>query len=268
MKLAISNIAWNISENSNIYNYLNSKGIKFIEIAPTKIVGENPYNNIEKLIKETKSLKDNYDLKIVSMQSIWYGKTENIFASKENAENLIEYTKKAIDFASAIKCENLVFGCPKNRNMFDKEKDYVKAVDFFKKIGEYAGSKGVVIALEPNPTIYNTNFLNYTSEAIEFVKNLNMPSVKINYDLGTVIYNEESLDTLKENISLVNHIHISEPNLNIIEKRNIHKELLKILKNNNYEKFVSIEMKEQSVEDVKKVIDYIVNINNEVSNEI
>ena len=188
-------------------------------------------------------------------------KRGNIFESEENTEELIKYTIKAIDFANAIGCKNLVFGCPKNRNMNDYSEDYPKAIRFFKEIGKYALEKNVVIAIEPNPVIYNTNFLNYTKETIDLAKEINMNSIKLNYDLGTVIYNEENLKTLKHNIEYINHIHISEPNLELVENREIHKELISILKEIDYKGYVSIEMKKSdNVENVKNVIEYISSI--------
>lgn len=168
---------------------------------------------------------------------------------------------KAIDFANVIGCKNLVFGCPKNRNISDYNKDYPKAIHFFKNIGIYALDKNVVISIEPNPVIYNTNFLNYTKEAIDFVKELNMNSIKVNYDLGTVIYNKENINILKGNITHINHIHISEPNLDLIKNRQIHEELISILKEVNYKGYVSIEMKKSNnIENVKNAIEYMMSI--------
>ena len=144
--------------------------------------------------------------------------------------------------------------------MIDYDNNYLEAIEFFKKLGDYSYSKNVVLAIEPNPVIYNTNFLNTTSEAIEFVKKLNNPSIKINYDLGTVIYNNESLSILENNLNFVNHIHISEPNLLPIEKREIHNLLFNVLNNGNYSNIVSIEMKKCSFDKIKDIIDYISNL--------
>lgn len=52
---------------------------------------------------------------MISMQSIWYGRTEKLFGTEEERNLLLDYTKSAVDFAAAIGCKNLVFGCPKNR---------------------------------------------------------------------------------------------------------------------------------------------------------
>lgn len=263
MKLAISNIGWTKEEDLIMHNFLKENNIS-LEIAPTRIIENAPYEHLKEASKIANDLKEKFDLSIISMQSIWFGKRENIFDSQENYQMLVLYTKKAILFAEAIGCPNIVFGNPKNRNMNDYEIDFPIALLFFKEIGEYALEHNVVIAIEPNPTIYNTNFLNTTKETIDFVKKINLDSVKINYDFGTVIANNESLDILKDNISLINHIHISEPNLELVEKRNIHLKLLQILKDTHYDNAISIEMKQSNLKNIENVLKYMIEILGEI----
>jgi sugar phosphate isomerase/epimerase len=176
------------------------------------------------------------------MQSIWLGRTENIFSSDEEREVLIEHTKKAMQFARNVGCRNLVFGCPKNRSISSLDQ-YPIAIEFFTALGEYALTMNTRLAIEPNPTIYNTNFINTTEQAFQLVKYINHPGVRVNIDFGTIIQNKEKLDIIIDNLSLVNHIHISEPFLETIKAREGHKYLAKALKVNNYDKYVSIEMK-------------------------
>lgn len=261
MKLSISNIGWDESLNEEVLSYISNKGYSGIEIAPTIYIKESPYDNTDKMIQIKDELKQKYNLEISSMQSIWYGKTGNIF-NENDAKDLVEYTKKAIDFASQINCNNLVFGCPKNRNMPD-DKSIADIIYFFKELGDYAYSKKITFSIEPNPTIYNTNFINTTKEAFELVKLVNSKGLKVNVDFGTIIENNEDIDIVINNLSLVNHIHISEPYLEKIKERSIHKELSDKLKNSNYNGYISIEMKKQeSIEEVKQVIDYVYDIFN------
>lgn len=261
MKLSISNIGWDESLNDEVLSYISSKGYSAIEIAPTVYIKENPYDNVDKMIKIKNELKNKYNLGISSMQSIWYGKTGNIF-NESDAKELMEYTKKAIDFASQINCNNLVFGCPKNR-CIPEDKKISDIVYFFKELGDYAYSKNTVFSIEPNPTIYNTNFINTTKEAFELVKLVNSKGLKVNVDFGTIIENNEDADIVINNLSLVNHIHISEPYLEKIKMRDIHKLFSEKLKNTNYNGYVSIEMKKQdNIEDIKNVIDYVYDIFN------
>lgn len=257
MKLSISNIAWINEDDNCMYNFLKQIGFTGLEIAPTRIFQQEPYEKLEEAKKFAVGIKQNYGLDVSSMQSIWYGRNEKIFDSKEERQALINYSKKAIDFAEVIKCKNIVFGCPKNR-VSQSENDMEIAVSFFKELGEYAEAKNTVLSMEPNPTIYNTNFINYTSQAFEIAKKVKSNGFKVNIDLGTIIYNNEELKLISENINLVNHIHISEPNLVLIKKREVHNNLANILKEVNYQRFVSIEMgKCDDLNEVKDTIKYI-----------
>lgn len=256
MKLSISNIAWGKEDDKEMYEYLSKSEFDAIEIAPTRIFEENPYSHIKEAKDFAQKMKETYNLSISSMQSIWYGKKGNIF-NIEEADSFIKYTKRAIDFASNIDCKNLVFGCPKNR-VLPEDKKEEEILYFFKILGDYAKEKRIVLAIEPNPTIYGTNFINYTGQAFEFVKKVNSKGIKVNVDFGTIIENKEELNTVYDNINLVSHIHISEPNLEPIQKREEHREFAENLKRLKYNKYVSIEMKNTShVDRVKETITYV-----------
>ena len=265
MKLSISNIAWNKENDEEMYRYISESGYNAIEIASTRIIEENPYSNIDLAIDFAVKLKQKYNLKICSMQSIWYGRNEKIFLSLKDREEMINYTKKAIDFASSINCKNLVFGCPKNRVIDNIDKYDKIIIDFFCEIGNYAKIKNCIFSIEPNPVIYNTNFINTTKEAVDIVKVINNDGVKINLDLGTIIYNEEDINIIESNIDLINHVHISEPNLEYVTERDVHKKILKMLKYNGYNGYISIEMKNQNnIEKVKETINYLKKIYKEI----
>lgn len=257
MNLSISNIAWKSENDDQIYEYLEEQGFSGIEIAPTRIFPQEPYDDLEKAKNFAVTLKQNYGLVISSMQSIWYGRNEKIFGSEKERQILLDYTKKAINFASSIGCKNLVFGCPRNR-VSQNENDINTAISFFSELGEYAKLNNTILSMEPNPTIYNTNFINHTLEAFELAKAVKSDGFKVNMDLGTIIYNDESLHLVIDNIHLINHIHISEPNLELIKKREIHNELSHILRRVNYQAFISIEMaKRDNLDEVKETIKYI-----------
>lgn len=257
MKLAISNIAWNNEKNENIYCLMSDMGFTGIEIAPTKILDEKPYDKLEKAEAWSIQMENKYGLKVASMQSIWYGKTENIFSSLDERKKLLDYTKKAIIFAETIGCKNLVFGCPKNRNMGENSK-LKEAVSFFREIGEFAHLHGTVIGMEANPIIYNTNYINDTISAINIIKEVASEGFRLNLDFGTIIQNRESLEILYDNIDIINHVHISEPGLEKIQKRKEHRILAEILNIGNYQNFVSIEMKQQEdTSDIITIMNYL-----------
>lgn len=258
MNQSISNIAWGAEHDVEMYQFLKETGYNGLEIAPTRVFPEAPYDHLSEAKDWAQELKEKYDLVIPSMQSIWYGHQEKIFGTKEERKILIDYTKKAIDFAEVIGCGNLVFGNPKNRDTEDVAGNYPTAIEFFREIGDYALEHNTVIAIEANPVIYNTHFLNRTEQAVEMAYKSSSEGVKVNVDLGTIIYNEEDINYLKQVPEYINHVHISEPGLVLIEKRELHNSLFKLLKVMGYERFVSIEMGNKGdLDAVKGIVKYI-----------
>jgi len=257
LKLSISNIAWPAENNDSVYKLMKRYGFTGLEIAPTIIFPENPYEQCSEARKWNKALFHEHAFSVSSMQSIWYGRQENIFSSAEERSILLEYTKKAIDFASDIKCRNLVFGCPKNRNV-PAGKTADAAPQFFFELGEYAISKGTVIALEPNPPIYNTNYINDTEAAFDLVNIVDSSGFKLNLDVGTMIYNREQASLIKGRVSLINHVHISEPGLLAIKRKKLHEELAEYLNNEEYGGFVSIEMgKQEDISVIENALKFV-----------
>lgn len=265
MKLSISNLAWNTDNNELIYKKMQELGFVGLEIAPTKIFPSEPYSKLEEAESFKNHLNNTYGLSISSMQSIWYGITGNIFEDKDQPQ-LIDYTKKSILFANKIGCTNIVFGSPKNRIIIgdDYEK---KAIYFFNKISEFGSVYNVVVSIEPNPPIYGTDFINTTFEAFDLVMKVNNPNFKVNLDLGTIIENNENVEKIFSNVDLINHIHISEPFLRKIEKRELHSVIFRKLKETNYNGYVSIEMNlQENINDVIDVLKYVSEVNNENKN--
>ncbi len=257
VKLSISNIAWNDDMNSQVYKLMQKYNYSGLEIAPTRIFPQQPYERLIDAEKWSFDLMQKYGFLVSSMQSIWFGRNEKLFGTEQERKVLFDYTKKAIDFAAAIGCKNLVFGCPRNRNM-PEGADKNTAVSFFRELGDYAEEKGTVIGMEANPPIYNTNFINSTSSALELIKEVNSKGFLLNLDIGTMIHNAESISSLSGQVKYINHIHISEPGLKRIQKRSMHKELNQLLNTEGYKGYVSIEMEKQNtVSDIEEIMNYI-----------
>jgi len=256
IKLSISNIAWAAQDDAAMYGFLQTAGYAGLEIAPTRIFTEAPYDHIDAAALWAKQLKQQYGLAISSMQSICFGRDEAIFGTGAERKALFDYVKKAIDFAEAVGCGNLVFGSPKNRIIGENQIEI--GYEFFGKLGDYAASRNTLLALEPNPDIYGTDFINTTGEALDFVEHVNSAGLQINLDLGTFLYNGEKLEWLENHLDRINHIHISEPYLERIESREIHAQIARLLHDKKYDRYVSIEMKNgNDIGLVQKTASYI-----------
>lgn len=257
MKLSISNIGWQVENDIAVYELMKKYEYSGLEIAPTRIFFENPYDKLVDAENWAAQLKLEYGFVVPSIQSIWFGRQEKLFETLEEKRVLFNYTKKAIDFAEVIGCKNLVFGCPRNRNI-PEGADVSVAVEFFRELGDYAVCHATVIGMEANPTIYNTNYINDTMSAFELIEEVDSAGFLLNLDVGTMIQNEESVEALKGKVRFINHVHISEPGLKVIEKRDLHRQLNDILVAENYQGFVSIEMgKTDTLRNVEETMVYV-----------
>ncbi len=257
MKLSISNIGWGVEKDRDVYLRMAEYGFAGLEIAPTRIFPQAPYDNLNLAEKWKDELQLNYGFVVSSMQSIWYGRSERLFGSEDEREFLLKYTKKAIDFAETIGCKNLVFGCPKNRCIPENGDEEI-AVRFFKALGDYAYQHHTVLAMEANPPIYQTNFLNTTSDAITFIERVDSKGFLLNLDMGTMIENGEGVEVLKEKAHLINHVHISEPGLKQLQQRKLHAQLAEYLRDVHYERYVSIEVGRQDhFNEIEDMLNYV-----------
>ncbi len=257
MKLSISNIAWGKEQDEAVYRMMREHGFSGLEIAPTRIFEENPYDRLAEAAMWSRQLGEREGFCISSMQSIWFGRGEKLFGSRQEREALFDYTKRAIDFAAAVHCGNLVFGCPKNRAVPEGGSS-APAADFFRELGEYAYERHTVLAMEANPPVYQTNYINTTAQALELVSRVDSKGFMVNLDVGTMLENGETACMLRGKTGYISHVHISEPGLRAVEQRALHEELAAVLRGEGYQGFVSVEMaKQERIETIGQVMAYV-----------
>lgn len=256
MFLGISNIGWDSKYDTVIYQWMREYGYSGLEIAPTRVFLEKPYDELEKARIWSQKLEEQYGFLIPSMQSIWYGKKERLFGSQKERKELLAYTKKAIEFAAAARCRNLVFGCPKNR-IVPEGADSHSAINFFREAGDFAAAHNTVIGMEANPAIYGTNYMNDTKSVLELVEAVGSKGFLLNLDMGTMIQNQETAEEIKGHVHVINHVHVSEPNLKPIQKRELHRDIFKVLQREHYTGCISIEMGKTDLTNIKNAMQYV-----------
>ncbi|MDO5601786.1 MAG: TIM barrel protein [Oscillospiraceae bacterium] len=252
MKLAFSNIGWTAEYDETVLPMLRALGFSGLEVAPTRVFAQSPYSHLQQAALWAKGLRETYGMTVCSMQSIWFGRTENIFGSDAERQALLEYTEKAFAFAQSTGCKSLVFGCPRNRNMPSGIDDPRPAEEFFAEAGRRAVRYGCVLALEANPPMYNTNYLNATASVLALAEKLACDGIRVNLDVGAMLANQEPPALLKGRCALISHVHISEPGLAPLSPHPLHGALAALLREERYEGFVSAEMKVQPPETVKQ----------------
>jgi len=190
MRLAISNIAWDIHEDDAVSRLLKKFSVDAIDIAPGKYFPD-PVGASEQDISRVR---------------VWW------------AERGIEITgmEAVCRIGGGLGATRVVFGSPKNRDrsgLSDAEALSV-ATSFFRRLGDIAQYWGVTICLEPNPVCYGANFMTTSAETSEVVRHVAHPSIRMQLDTGALTINEEDPQViLREFADLIGHVHASEPNL-------------------------------------------------------
>jgi len=270
MKIAISNIAWTAEEDEEVYAIMQEKGVKGLEVAPTRI-WEKPYEQPQQIIEQYHKYINNKDIEIIAMQALLFGRPDlKIFDSREKRDETFEYLKKNIILGSQLGAKALIFGSPRNRIIGDMDRNKAMdiAVDFFSRLGDIALQNNVKFCIESNPEEYGTDFIYTTKQGLELVKEVNNEGFKLNIDVGAMTINGENYrEIIEEVFPYIAHFHISEPHLkHISNTKTEHLNIAKILKKLNYKNWVSIEMKSgldnRNTEAVEKTLDFIMCVYN------
>lgn len=251
----MSNIAWPPDVRLAAYAAMNEAGVNGLEIAPGILFVDSydPFRPTRAAIRLAIAEIGLANLRLVSMQSLLYGvQGAELFGEADARARFLQGMNRAVDLAEELGIPNLVFGSPKQRvvpcGMKALTAEHVAAELFF-KLGERAAAASTVISIEANPRSYGTNFLNTHEQAAAFVARVSHPAIRLVLDLGAVAMNGESVRELAcrpEVMKLVNHVHVSEPNLlPAPSSQQVLAEALGHIRMMDYQGAVSIEMKQQ-----------------------
>ncbi len=216
MRLAISNIAWDVVEDDVVASLLHRHGVDAIDIAPGKYFSE-PVKATDTEIMYVKNRWRDCGIEITGMQALLFGTTGlNVFGGLKTQEAMLHHLSAVCRIGAGLGATRLVFGSPKNRDrtgLSDQEAMTV-AVSFFRRLGSIAQSYGVVFCLEPNPVCYGANFMITSAETAKVVELVNHPAIKMQLDAGALtINNEDPMAVLRLYSPLIGHVHASEPDL-------------------------------------------------------
>lgn len=253
MKLAVSNIAWPVNKRNEAYTLLYEKGITGLEIAPALFLNESsdPFNPTDDEVNQAMRAAEKAGLHLVSMQSLLFGANNvALFEGEAKLEAFIQSMESAILLAGRLGIPNLVFGSPRQRNIPDglshnDAKDI--ALSVFRRLGDLAGSVGTKLGMEPNPSVYGTNFLTRMDDAFAFVEQVNHPNITLILDVGALHLNNDfdEVEIIAQNAAgKISHVHFSEPYLapapsNATDAVHVLETMSKI----KYHGWLSIEMK-------------------------
>ena len=246
MRLAVSNIAWDISEDEDIVKLLKLYDIDAIDIAPSKYFPDL-VNATNEDIARVKQWWAERGIEITGMQALLFGTVGlNVFGSSDVQDALLQHLEAVCRIGAGLGAIRIVFGSPKNRDRTGLSDAQVQtiSVQFFRRLGEIAQTHGVIICLEPNPPCYGANFMTTSAETAEVVRQVAHPAIRMQLDTGAITINgEDSVAVLESFAALIGHVHASEPEIAPLgDKGTDHARIAACLRRLLPESIVTIEM--------------------------
>lgn len=216
MRLAISNIAWDIAEDISVAKLLGKFGVDAIDVAPGKYFPA-PANAKDKDIANVRRWWADHGIEITGMQALLFGTTGlNVFGDSKSQEAMLEHLRAVCRIGAGLGATRLVFGSPKNRDRsgLSDAQALEQAVTFFRRLGKTAQEHGVIVCLEPNPTRYGANFMTSSAETAHVVAVVGHGAIRMQFDTGALTINGESPEAVLESSArFIGHVHASEPDL-------------------------------------------------------
>jgi sugar phosphate isomerase/epimerase len=248
MNLAVSNIAWPASADEEAVETLLRSGIRAIEIAPTRLWPD--WNGASPRAAET--AREQYaamGLSVAALQAILFGKPDyKLFGSAGQREDLANHLRLCAEIAAALGARSLVFGAPKNRELYGLSEDaaFQMARECFAAVAPDYARHGVCLCLEANPPQYGCQFLTDSAQAARMVRAVDSPGLRLHLDTACMFLAGEDLPAaLRSNFDLVSHFHVSEPFLASMDAPLIdHALVAATLRELKYTGWVSLEMRE------------------------
>ena len=254
MKLAISNIAWERHDDPKVIQQLRGYGVQGIEVAPTKL-WPNWEGASQKGAELYRKRMAEEGFEIPALQAILFGRPDLQLFQPESHKGFMEHIKLVADLAAGLGAEVLVFGSPKNRKrgQVSISRATESAKEFLRKAGKICDERGCCIGLEHNPVEYGCDFIINAADAREMVDLIEHPGIQLHLDSAGLHMCGGDISEVIKSIGSFVHYHISEPMLKpIIEGSVEHGSAFSALREINYSRWVSIEMKQpKSINSIK-----------------
>ena len=258
MRLAISNIAWASTDETEAAGLLAAMGIEGVEVAPTT-QWPRPLEASPAELAAYRAFWESRGVRIVALQALLFGRTDlTIFENAEKRRETREYLSGMIRVAASLGAGILVFGSPKNRQVGALARDEANRVaqSFFHDLAQVAVAHDTVFCIEPNPPEYGCDFLTTSTEALELIRSVNHPGLGLHLDAGGLTMAREPVTAIDASAAWLRHFHISEPQLAEIGSGGTeHRAFGESLDRVGYQGWISIEMRRPAAGGLQSVTD-------------
>ncbi|MGH6927474.1 MAG: sugar phosphate isomerase/epimerase family protein, partial [Dongiaceae bacterium] len=258
MRLAVSNIAWNDAEEAAVLPLLRQRGIAGIEVAPTRLwpdwTGATPA-----AVRAARTRLADAGFCVPSLQAILFGKPDlSLFGG---GDAFADHIRRVADLAAELGARIMVYGAPKSRDRGDLTPAiaFDRAVTVLRAVAADCAARGTTLCIEPNPVAYGCNFVTNSRDGMALVKAVDSRGFGLHLDTGAMtLAGEDPADALLAAQSILDHVHVSAPNLAPIAPATIdHARIGRALRQMNYGGWIAVEMRrgDDAVEALARSID-------------
>lgn len=246
--LAVSNIAWDQTEEADVARALRDRGVRRVEIAPTKVF-DDPTDVSDAAIADYLGFWGAHGIDVVAFQSMLFGHPDlSIFGDEAVVRATIDRLGAFIDLAGRMGAGRLVFGSPRNRRRpegADEDEIQDAAIAVFGELGRRASDAGVIFCIEPNPPQYGCDFVTTAAQGQQLVRAVAHPGFGLHLDVaGMTLAGDTPADAVRSAADVLCHYHVSAPELGPIERDVVdHVSAFRALAETGYSGTVSIEMR-------------------------
>jgi len=199
-------------------------------------------------VSMTRQLLASYGLEASSIAGVYPWPTEDRdFASADRnvRERAVEYAKKCIRFARDVGAILIIVvpSCvAKTKPQAPLEKEWRWSVESVKEAGRYATDFGVLIAVEPINR-YETYLVNNVDQALRFVGEVNLESVKIMLDSFHMNIEEpDPAASIRKAGQTLIHMHMADSNRQSVGRGHTDfRAIIRSLKETGYARYLAME---------------------------
>jgi sugar phosphate isomerase/epimerase len=236
MKLAVSNLAWEVEGSDKIHSHLVDNGIHNVEGVLTKLAGWEDLAEYM-LTSHKKQLADK-GISIPTLQAIFYNSPCKDLSQEED---VLLHFSKVIWCAKLLGTSILVFGAPKLRRVGTGTSSDIATL--FKKLDMLLEGTGITVVIEPNAREYGGEFFYTVQEIVEFIQHNELHNVATMIDThNSYLENTDPSVELLQYFSYIKHIHISEEGLQPISEVQAHLDFTKTLTYSKYSGYLTYEL--------------------------
>lgn len=222
--------------------YAKQIGFDYVELHLAEIMKQSE--------KERLRLKKELDKYNISAEVLYAFFDYRLKIVGKNADLRIikDYICRAMQIAKLFDSKLLVVGSGGSRSYKEGEDDPKEVESQFAEVLRLIEAElpdGIEVVCEPISRI-ESNLLNTLEESINFIREYRLDRVGTMIDSYHVLIENDKVSNLEKYMNDVCHIHISDNSRNYPQKEEEIRELLQMLKENNYNGRISIEAKSES----------------------